>query len=410
MRNAVAVDHPPAQQGNDALLLDIVRRFGTPVYAYDLDRIRTQVAGLRAALPPGVQVLYSVKANPRLELCHLLAENGLGAEVASPGELNTALQAGFPPEQIMVNGPYKHPDLLVAAATLPELTLSVDSMSELAQLVDRNEPQRVVLRLRPDYDPACVIPMGPVSRFGIPASELPEARTLLRRGALEAVGFHVYGGSQILRAEDAVANLDRAFDLSLRAAESTGITPQVFGLGGGFGIPYGPHQSYELDLGPVGAELRRLSQTAGAARLMLELGRYLVAPAGWYLTTVVAEQHYSGRVAAVVDGGTHHRPDLCGLDLPHKSFPPRVLTATDRSALAGEPTDVVGCLCLPWDVLADNAVLPRLRTGDVLAFANSGAYGLSAAPHSFIGHAPPVEVFFDHTGPPRRTDGAPTPG
>jgi diaminopimelate decarboxylase len=389
---AAPVDHS-VRTPDSALLAEVVRRFGTPVYLYDLDRIRSQVARLRSALPPGVDVLYSVKANPLPELCRLLAGCGLGAEVASPGELRIALAAGFPPSQILVNGPYKHPDLL----TVGGLTLSVDSVTELAQLADRRQPHRVVLRLRPDFDPAGVIPMGPGSRFGIPVNELAEARALLRSGALQAVGFHVYGGSQILRAGDAVSNLRRAFELSRRAAEVTGITPEVVGLGGGFGTPYGPHQPYELDLGPVGHELRRIRGNAGAARLMIELGRYLVAPAGWYLTRVVSEQHYSGRIAAVVDGGTHHRPDLCGLDVARRSFPPLVLGTGDGHTAGRRPTDVVGCLCLPWDVLAQDVALPPLRVGDVLAFANCGAYGVSAAPHSFIGHAPPAEVIFDST-------------
>ncbi|MEV4892843.1 hypothetical protein AB0K48_26025 [Nonomuraea sp. NPDC055795] len=388
---AAAVDQPPrspVEAGQD--LADLVREHGTPLYAFDLDRVRAQVAALRASLPAGMGLLYSVKANPLHPICALLAGLGLGAEVASPGELDIARQAGFDRRRILVNGPYKHPDVLAA----PSAMLSVDSVSELTQLAARGTPNPLLLRLRPDFAPACGIPMGPVSRFGIPAIELDEVSGILREATLNVVGFHVYAGSQHLRAADAVANLRDAYELSARAAKITGVVPRLLDLGGGFGIPYGPHEPYPLELEPIGQELERIQARAPGTEIVLELGRYLVAEAGWYVTRVVAEQHYDGRVGLVVDGGTHHRPDLCGLDLPRKSFPP-LLLGPERTG--GGRVDVVGCLCLPWDILADDVPMPPVRVGDLLAFPNSGAYGLSAAPHSFISHPPPAQVTFERS-------------
>src|SRR5262245_61574320 len=88
-------------------LLDIVRRYGTPTYAYDVASIQAQVAKLRSHLPPAVDVFYSLKANASLGLCGILAGAGLGADVASAGELATALTAGFSPERILISGPDK---------------------------------------------------------------------------------------------------------------------------------------------------------------------------------------------------------------------------------------------------------------------------------------------------------------
>ncbi|MFI9550583.1 hypothetical protein [Nonomuraea endophytica] len=371
-------------------LAGLAREHGTPLYVFDLDRVRAQVAALRANLPAGMGLLYSVKANPLPRICALLAELGLGAEVASPGELNVAREAGFDRRRILVNGPYKHPDLLAARAAM----LSVDSVSELTQLAARGTPNPLLLRLRPDFAPACGIPMGPASRFGIPTAELGEVAVVLREAPLKVVGFHVYTGSQHLRAADAIANLRAAHALSSRAADVTGVVPRLLDLGGGFGIPYGPREPYPLDLGPIGQALERIQARSPGVEIVLELGRHLVAEAGWYVTRVVAEQHYDGRVGVVVDGGTHHRPDLCGLDLPRTSFPPVLLGPVRGPATK---TDVVGCLCLPWDVLADDVLLPPVRVGDLLAFANSGAYGLSAAPHSFISHPPPAQVTFERS-------------
>src|SRR5262249_53428226 len=139
---------------------------------------------------------------------------------------------------------------------------------------------------------------------------------------------------------------------------------------------WGP-EDRELDLDAVGAEVRRLVERSAPARLLIELGRYIIAPGGWYLTTVIAHQTHGGRPAVVVDGGSHQRGDLCGLGLRHRAFAPVALSSRGERR---EPTAVLGCLSLPADVLVEARVLPELAPGDVLAFPNAGAYGLGASP------------------------------
>jgi diaminopimelate decarboxylase len=207
------------------------------------------------------------------------------------------------------------------------------------------------------------------------------------------VGFHVFSGSQILDAATVIHHLHGALEQSLRAASMLGIIPEIINLGGGFGVPYGPGDQ-ELDLALVGEELRLLLERAAPARLVVELGRYVVAQAGWYLTTVIAHQTHQGRRAVVVDGGTHQRGDLCGLGLRRKAFPPIVLPFRDSPLT---PTDVLGCLSLPADILVESSPLPQLCPGDVLAFPNAGAYGLMASPTLFHGHPAPAEVAFAGT-------------
>ena len=147
-------------------------RHGTPAYVYDLAAIRARIRHLLRALPADVEVRYSVKANPAPAVCRVIAGAGLGAEVSSAGELAIALEAGFRPDRIMVSGPYKEPELLHRLSTLPGVLISVDSLSELAQLASRAWPPRqTVLRLRPDYPPAGDM-CGPVGRFGIPVESL----------------------------------------------------------------------------------------------------------------------------------------------------------------------------------------------------------------------------------------------
>jgi diaminopimelate decarboxylase len=335
--------------------------------------------------------LYSLKANASLGLCGFLADSGLGADVASAGELLTALEAGFPATQVYVSGPDKSPALLAHLHLVPEAILSVDSLSELRMLAARDQPHRVLLRLRPDYRPAAACSAGPDSRFGLLLEELPRCRAHLASRGIRVVGFHIFSGSQVLDGTAILHHLRGAMNLARRAADVLGLPPEIIDLGGGFGIPYGP-EDRELDLVPIADELRSLAERAAPTRLVLELGRYFVAQAGWYLTTVIARQTHQGREAVVVDGGSHQRADLCGLGLRRKAVPPIVL-GEKASPLA--PTDVLGCLSLPADVLAESQPLPPLSPGDVLAFPNAGAYGFWASPLLFHCHPAPAEVAFE---------------
>jgi diaminopimelate decarboxylase len=373
-------------------LLEVVRRYGTPTYAYDIRRLRAQVEKLRAALPAAVEILYSLKANASLGICDVFASTGIGADVASAGEFATAVAAGFPPDQIFVAGPFKSPETIALVRANPEAILSVDSPSEFDTLCNQGVPNRCVLRLRPDFSSAAVVSAGSGSRFGFTGEDLVRCGASLdgRRGSV--VGFHVFAGSQVLKADGVNGHLQGAFKRCQQAAECLGITPVILNLGGGFGIPYGRDDA-ELDLDPIGKELSTLVDRARPARVILELGRYLVAQAGWYLTTVLGHQTHQGRPAVVVDGGTHQRADLCGLCLRTRARPPEPLDVTLSESHV--PTDVLGSLSLPADVLAEASSLPSLVRGNVLAFASAGAYGLWSSPALFHGSPLPAEVAFD---------------
>jgi diaminopimelate decarboxylase len=372
-------------------LREVVRQHGTPTYAYDLSRIRAQIANLREHLPGEVRIFYSLKANASLGLAGFLADGGLGADVASAGELLTAQEAGFGPSDILVTGPDGSPDMVAALRSAPQAIVSVDSFRALEVFAQHGLANRLLLRLRPDFPCMAVCTAGPDSRFGLDFDDLPRCRQLIGSGRVRVAGFHVFPGSQVLDAAVVVQHLSGALDQSLRAAAVLGSAPEVIDLGGGFGVPYGPGDR-ELDLDVIARELDRLVQRAAPARIIMELGRYLVAQSGWYLTTVLSHQRHGGRKAVVVDGGTHQRGDMCGIGLRRRAFPPIPLTSRTGPPV---PIDVLGCLSHPGDVLAEASPLPPLDIGDGLAFPNAGAYGLGASPWLFHGHPAPAEAAFE---------------
>ncbi|MCH8830374.1 MAG: hypothetical protein IID45_12430, partial [Planctomycetes bacterium] len=269
--------------------------------------------------------------------------------------------------------------------------LSIDSLSELMVLAREDLPNPLVIRLRPDFRSSAVVTAGPECRFGVSADELTVCREVIESRGINVIGFHIFAGSQVLDTDAVVRHLRDSVDQSLRAADTLGITTEFLNLGGGFGVPYRDGDE-ELDLARIGEELETLVQQTAPARLALELGRYLVAQAGWYLTSVVGHQNYGDCRSVVVDGGTHQRADLCGLGLRCNADPPLALDAPPNRP---QPTNILGCLSLPADVLAESRLLPPLSPGNVLAFANAGAYGLWSSPVVFHGNTLPAEFAFD---------------
>ena len=379
------------QPATRQLLREIADRFGTPCYAYDLRTMRAQAEKLRHFLPDRIEYYYSLKANASLGVAETFVGCDLGADVASAGELATALRAGYASERIFVAGPHKSTETIGLLRDHPEAVLSIDSPSELAWLNQQSLTNPAVLRLRPDFDSTAVVVAGRESRFGFVLDELANYRQQVGRSSLPIIGFHIFAGSQVLRVDEVVEHLRSAMSLSERAASVLGIELAFINLGGGFGIPYA-HDEAELDLAPIGRELDAFCQRWPRLRMALELGRYLVAQAGWYLTSVVGHQTYRGQPSVVIDGGTHQRADLCGLSLKTKAAPPLPL---DQESVDLESTNVLGCLSLPEDVLVQSGQLPRLDVGDRLAFANAGAYGQWASALNFHAFPAPAEVAFD---------------
>jgi len=382
-------------------LTRLAERVGsTPFYAYDRALITARVAAVRAALPDEIRLHYSIKANPMPAVVQHMAGLADGLDVASAGELKTALDTGFDPAHISFAGPGKSAAELrrgVAAG----VCINAESSAEIARIAAEAESlgiaPRVVLRVNPDFElKASGMRMGGGAKpFGIDAELIPQAVAQLRALGVNPLGLHIFCGSQSLKAEAIVDAHARSVELAQRLADECGVVPQMLNLGAGFGIPYFPGES-PLELGPIGASLAallpRVRAAFGQVRVSLEAGRYLVGEAGVYVARVVERKVSRGQVFLVTDGGLHHHLAASGNfgQVIRKNYP-----AAIGNRIAQVPTEtvsVVGPLCTPLDVLAERMDLPVAQAGDLVVVFQSGAYGLTASPTAFLGHPAPAEV------------------
>jgi diaminopimelate decarboxylase len=381
---------------------ELALRFGTPFYVYDLDVIERQVDALRAALPPVVDIAYAVKANPALAIVAHLGRLGLGADVASGGELATALRAGITADRIVVTGPGKRDAELQAAVSAGVRAITVESPGELERLerlaVDAG--RRVPILLRASVSTADrlervrLVGDDGAGKFGMDEPDLrTAARSAARSPHLDLLGIHRFGASNVLDAVRLAAHVEETVQLARSVAAHASVPLRLVDAGGGLGIPYEPHDE-SFDVAGFGRRLRTL--TADWAnmpelrdlRLLLEPGRHLVGAAGAYVARVVDRKRVGDAEVAILDGGVHHllRPALVGQE--HRV---RVLGADPRVARTW-PVTIAGPLCSGLDVFTANATLPAPAVGDLVAVLDAGAYGFTESMPLFLSHAIPAEV------------------
>ena len=384
---------------------ELAERFGTPLYVYDLDVVDRQVAALRAILPRAVELAYAVKANPALAVVAHLGRLGLGADVASGGELETVARAGVRADRVVMTGPGKRDDELRAAVSAGIRAITVESPGELARLeaiaASAGRRQPVMLRAAVSEDRRLervrLVGDDGAGKFGMdPADLVDAARCAVRSPHLELLGLHAFGASNVLDASDLVAHIAATVTIGRRMAAAAGIRLRLVDAGGGLGIPYEVHQE-SLDLLRLGAGLREITAGWGTdpvlrdARLLLEPGRFLVGPAGAYLARVVDRKSVDGSLVVILDGGVHHvlRPALVGQE--HRI---RALGARGEGSAGGrlQPVTVAGPLCSGLDVFAQGAVMAPPEVGDLLAVLDVGAYGFTESMPLFLSHPVPAEV------------------
>ncbi|WP_242139066.1 pyridoxal-dependent decarboxylase, exosortase A system-associated [Sphingomonas sp. TREG-RG-20F-R18-01] len=369
----------------------------TPLFVYDIEVVARRIAQFRVAMPDAVHLHYAIKANPFRPLLAAMAPLVDGLDIASAGELALALPH-MPAARISFAGPGKRDDEL-AVAIKAGITVNVESAGEAARalaIADRDGiAPRLAVRVNPDIElrGSGMRMGGRASPFGIDADQAAAvARTIVNAGA-DWRGWHIFAGSQALDAGAIIETQAATLALADRLSDGVGEQPPLVNLGGGFGIPYFPGER-PVDVAAIGAALGEglSARDQNGTRYAIELGRWLVGEAGVYLTRVVDRKESRGETFLVVDGGLHHQLAATGNlgTVVRRNYP--VAIATPRVGSATETVSVVGPLCTPLDRLADRVTLPVAEVGDLVAVFMAGAYGLTASPTAFLGHAPPREL------------------
>lgn len=377
-----------------SVLMNIVHNFGTPVYAYDADCIMANYHRLQSALSKPSLLFYSMKANPTLAICQLLAKQGAGCEVCTTMELAVALKAGFSPDKIIFLGPAK---------SLTDLNLCLDkkifacvceSLQELAAYNELSQSKGfiapVLLRINPNFqlNQSAYKMSGVATQFGMD-SHLLDQIDPSHYPALRFKGIHIYNGTQVLQAKAITDNMQAIIDLSQLISKNWSIDFDFIGLGGGFGIPYFD-QEQELPVNDIFNALKRPEHRT----ILVESGRYLLGNAGVLIGQIMDMKESHGKSYVITDMGMH-----CGFyatragALFHRHYPIEVITK--KESQQNKLYTITGPSCTPSDTLAQDLLLPdSLQIGDYVIIKQMGAYGLTASPGRFLSHGYPAEVLY----------------
>ena len=367
----------------------------TPAYLYDRKLIQERVSTLKNILPSRILLHYAIKANPMSAVVNHLADRVDGLDVASMGEMHTAINTGMQRSEISFAGPGKN-NTELKAAIAAGIVINVESENELLRIENLGKvlavTPNIAIRVNPDFElKASGMKMsGGPKQFGIDAEKLPVILNNIHNLAVNFEGFHIFSGSQNLNNDALIDAHNKTFALAASLVKHLKLnhTFRFINIGGGFGIPYFPGEE-PLDLQPVADNLQRLLDEYtefNDLQIIIELGRYLVGEAGVYVSRIIDKKVSRGLTYLVTDGGLHHHLSNSGNfgQVIRKNYPVRISTLKPTSKT--ETVTIVGPLCTPLDTLADKMELPRAEIGDLVIILQSGAYGKSASPENFLGH------------------------
>ncbi len=391
---------------------DWARRFGTPLFLYSRRRIAANFARLGSMLQrlDGLEtrICYAMKANPHPKILQFLKRQGAWIDAVSPGEVEAALVAGFPPERILFTGTSLSREDLAAVFGLDGITVNIDAVEQIALMREVREKKfrkktiRVSIRWNPGiglgFNPKVVTagartPDGTPIKFGIDDGRVTEAFKKAAACGFRPVGFHQHLGSGwVGRDFGLVRNAVRRMVLKAAQVERLGFNLEFIDFGGGFGPRYSRKQRpfpVGRYLESIGNEVRMSGLKAGA--VALEPGKFLVGDAGVLLLRVEYAKKSCGNLFACVNAGTFNtvpRPAI------YTQAYHEIVNCSRASAARGRRITIAGNLCETGDVFGKEVVIPRPRPGDFLAVLCAGAYCRSMA-SNFNLRPIPKEIFID---------------
>ncbi len=382
--------------------VSLAQTYGTPLYVFDEAAMRARCAEFRREFGsryPEVSVIYACKAFTCLAMLQLVAEEGVGLDVVSGGEIEYARVAGFPMENISFAGNNKAPWELELALESCIGHIVVDNLPELRLLAGlaANRRADILLRLSPGIDPHThkFNTTGTVdSKFGLTRSTWDEAvRLAVETPSLNPRGFHFHLGSGLFEFEPYLAAIDIVLDYTADVRRRFGFETQVLSIGGGYGVAYHPGDRPPSIADFAEAITTRLRQKCKdhnlpLPQLVIEPGRAIVAQYGIGLYTLGVIKEIPGvRTYVSVDGGMGDN-----IRYPLYGFAQEALLANKASSPNTKKVTISGKYCESGDVLIPEVDLPDPQAGDILAMAGSGAYAVPMA-SNYNGNYRPAVVF-----------------
>ena len=396
--------------GADTVLL--AEKYGTPVFLLDDARVRARIREYKEAMKTNFGEssipLFASKSLSFKEIYRIMAEEGIGTDIVSSGELFTAVCAGFPMERAFFHGNNKT-DFDIRYAIENRIGyFIVDSMEELLRIDEYAQNagirQKILLRLTPGIDPHThqkISTGGVDSKFGSAIETgLAEkiTKAALSRMNVELCGFHCHIGSQIFDIEPYITAAEIMLSFIANMKEKYGFTAKILNLGGGFGVRYiesDPEINITENINAIGAYIRKkyAESNLSMPTIYMEPGRSIVADAGMTLYTVGSVKEIEGFKNYVsIDGGMTDNPRYT---LYQSAYTIKLANRADEKA--DFPCTVGGRCCESGDLIQENVMLPKPKRGDILAVLVTGAYNYSMASNYNRVTKPPVVVLRDGT-------------
>lgn len=386
-------------------ILGIVNQFKTPCFVYDYDAIAKNYRALRRIFPSALDIFYSIKANPAIGLVSEIYKMGAGLEVCSYFEAEAGIRIGAKPERILFVGPGKSEReieqclRLGVYAIVCESESELDFISRIAAQYNRLAP--VILRINPlNVSKTASLKMGGYSLpFGLDEEIIFEKMSeFLKKPHVNIIGVHVYHGTRILDAETLAKNTQYVLNLAEKIQNNFDIQFRCVDIGGGLGIPYFQEEK-SIDLKAFGQlmnrEIKRYLKKFPNTKIVLEVGRFLVANAGVLISRIQDIKISRGRHILVTDGGMNCFMAASNMgSMLNRNFNISLMSVDHAKNSEIENYMITGPLCTPNDVMGRQVLLPKPRIGDFILIHNAGAYGPSASPVMFLSHGFPEEILY----------------
>ena len=379
-------------------LLRISKRYDRPVYVYSKKTMTEQYKKLERAFPPPFQLSYSVKANSHQKVVQHFAQLKARADVSSLKEYEIAKKAGISAKKISFSGPSKGEKEL-RFLIKEGAQICIESFDELEQVksLSKHKTASVFLRVNPLFS---INKKGEwvksqASQFGIDEEQIDEIiQSFKGLQKISFCGFHFHIGTQILDEDIILKYFRQTLELKNKIEKQFNIVLPVLIFGGGFGVSYRKEKGINLE--SLSKNIKKIYKelTDQRTQIIIELGRFLVAESGFYISRVLSKKISRGKTFAILNGGFNH---LLRASQANETEA-RLLLSVKNLSNAGkkkETLTLAGPTCSSRDILAEDIQLSEVRVGDYLCFESAGAYGFKLSPIQFISLPQPVEVFID---------------